>query len=665
MSGTGFVAATDASGLRPLGTAAVSAYHRHGQLTTILRARGDDDLADLFTEPVYDDDVEAIDWYTPLPGRSTPLAALPVTEQEAALVILGRQIARLEALREALQTSGNADERNLSNLLEIARVIPGRDFIYVVDGAPVLVCWGFQYDRPEPNRLDLTVYAPQRVVAAPLRPAAWRRWWRALAALLILLLLLIGWRSVDWSWALADPVLRPDAAETFSGESINIPVLDNDDGVMSVAFSLAVQSDPAAGQAEVLPDGRIHYRAPPGHGERQFTYSVDTLLHGRRFATVTVRIPNRPPVAVDDTVSVSPGATADLDVLTNDFDPDGDPLALVEIGAPTGGVARITPQGRIEFRPNPGFRGVARLGYKIGDGAGGTAGGTLTVRVENRPPVPATDAARVVSGQAVVIPVLANDTDPDSDPLKTVSVSSAGHGVTTLLPDGQVRYEPALGYRGDDAFRYVVTDGYGGKAEGEVRVSVVPDCRPLPPSTSPGSLALVVDLTGSMVKDNRIQRAREALESFIPAIPPTVGMALVAFRDCNDIMQTPILGAEHRAELLAMVRAMQANGPEDALAPSMRRAGDLLRTVASNPVKMIVLTDGGNSCGDARQVARDLKAEMAGLEIHVVALGDPNSIYRDIADAGGGRVWLPHEGGSLATTLRQVSRQELPAECGR
>ena len=665
MSGTGFVTSTETSGLRPLGTGSVSAFLRHSQMVAALQARGDGELADLFAEPVHDSDASTIDWYTTLPGSPVPLEALPPAEQDAALAATGRLVGRLEVLKASLKASDNADEQSLGNLIEVGLAVPDRSFIHVADGRPVLVCWGFQYDRPEPNRLDLRNFVPPLPESGPpgtIVVASRRRWpW---AGIIALLLLAGALALLDWARILADPVLRPDTASVYVGETVDIHVLDNDSDVGPVVASMTISIAPEDGGAEVLAGGTIRYRAVRGHGEKRFAYSVDTPLNGRRSTTVTISIPNRSPVAVADDIAVMPGAVGEIDVLANDGDPDGDPLTLAVVGMPSEGVARITPQGRIRYEPRTGFRGVDRLTYTIDDGAGGTAEGRATIRVENRPPSAEADTVRILVGQAAVIPVLANDHDPDGDPLKVTSVGVASHGTATLLPNGQVRYEAKLGYRGEDTVSYTISDGFGGKAEARIQITIASDCRPLPAQATPATLALVVDLTGSMSGD-RIQLARAALESFIPAAPPAVGMTLITFRNCTSIDNTPIHAADHRSDLLAVVRSMQATGLEDALAPAMRRAGDLLRAAPAGQLRMIVMTDGGNSCSDARVTARDLKSEMPDLEIQVMALGAPDSLYKDIADIGGGRVWLPQEGGSLAMTLRQMSRQELPPECGR
>jgi hypothetical protein len=58
--------------------------------------------------------------------------------------------------------------------------------------------------------------------------------------------------------------------------------------------------------------------------------------------------------------------------------------------------------------------------------------------------------------------VLANDVDPEGDPMTAQNPSTPGHGTLTyFLADGSFEYVPDPGFSGTDTFTYEVTDGYG------------------------------------------------------------------------------------------------------------------------------------------------------------------------------------------------------------
>ena len=69
---------------------------------------------------------------------------------------------------------------------------------------------------------------------------------------------------------------------------------------------------------------------------------------------------------------------------------------------------------------------------------------------------------------------LANDSDPDGDPLTVVEVSAPAHGTTVLATTGTVEYTPEPDYHGSDRFTYVADDGSGLTAESTVDVTVLP-----------------------------------------------------------------------------------------------------------------------------------------------------------------------------------------------
>ncbi|SEB04138.1 Ig-like domain-containing protein [Rubrimonas cliftonensis] len=89
----------------------------------------------------------------------------------------------------------------------------------------------------------------------------------------------------------------------------------------------------------------------------------------------------------------------------------------------------------------------------------------------NTGPVAVDDAASTTRGAPVEIAVLANDRDPDGDPLAVATASAAENGSVALLGDGVV-YTPDPLFVGVDRFTYTVSDGRGGVATGAVTVDV-------------------------------------------------------------------------------------------------------------------------------------------------------------------------------------------------
>ena len=91
--------------------------------------------------------------------------------------------------------------------------------------------------------------------------------------------------------------------------------------------------------------------------------------------------------------------------------------------------------------------------------------------VGNSAPKAASDSAATYSDNPVTIPVLANDSDSNSDALTLTSVSMPAGGLATISGN-QIVYVPASGFSGTDTFTYAVSDGKGGSATGTVTVTV-------------------------------------------------------------------------------------------------------------------------------------------------------------------------------------------------
>ena len=95
----------------------------------------------------------------------------------------------------------------------------------------------------------------------------------------------------------------------------------------------------------------------------------------------------------------------------------------------------------------------------------------------NTPPVAEDDAAETDHDTAVMIDVLANDTDPDGDALAIDVVSQPASGIAAIAGD-QVTYTPNSGFAGIDSFAYTITDGQGGTANATVTVHESPNTPP-------------------------------------------------------------------------------------------------------------------------------------------------------------------------------------------
>lgn len=92
----------------------------------------------------------------------------------------------------------------------------------------------------------------------------------------------------------------------------------------------------------------------------------------------------------------------------------------------------------------------------------------------NRPPVAANDTAAVQEDGSVLIDVLANDSDPDGNPLTILAGSIAATNGVAILENGRIRYTPAVNFNGSATISYQVTDGTTTSSVATVAITVTP-----------------------------------------------------------------------------------------------------------------------------------------------------------------------------------------------
>ncbi len=166
-----------------------------------------------------------------------------------------------------------------------------------------------------------------------------------------------------------------------------------------------------------------------------------------------------PPVAVDDPVTARSGASVPVAVTANDYDPDGEAIAVSDVGPPGHGSVEIGTASTVIYTPDAGYVGVDTFEYTIVDGDGTEATANVIVELlptdgTNRAPVGAPDAAETGPGVSVVIDVLLNDVDPERDGLRLDSFSAEpghrrGQRDRRSVGSAGARVQPARRLRGN------------------------------------------------------------------------------------------------------------------------------------------------------------------------------------------------------------------------
>ncbi len=114
------------------------------------------------------------------------------------------------------------------------------------------------------------------------------------------------------------------------------------------------------------------------------TFTVSSVDGTASSVTVTINGTNDAPVANADTLATTedtPVTYAAADLLGNDTDTDGNPLAIATVTSGTGGSAVLNADGSVTFAPNANFNGAADFSYTVTDGALTSNTATVTVNI--------------------------------------------------------------------------------------------------------------------------------------------------------------------------------------------------------------------------------------------------------------------------------------------
>ena len=231
-------------------------------------------------------------------------------------------------------------------------------------------------------------------------------------------------------------------------------------------ISAQLVAAPSHGTASVSSNGALTYTPATGYrGSDSFTYSTTDTAMSSAPATVSVTVNNLAPTPADDSYSTRGGQSLSVTapgVLSNDTDPGSDPLTAAMVTQPAHGTLSLASDGSFVYTPAAGYVGADSFGYAASDGLLST-NATASISVTDNPPVAANDSYAVNEGAVLTVPaasgVLANDSDPDGDPLSASVVTGPAHGTLSLAADGSFTFTPASLYVGADSFVYAVSDG--------------------------------------------------------------------------------------------------------------------------------------------------------------------------------------------------------------
>lgn len=274
------------------------------------------------------------------------------------------------------------------------------------------------------------------------------------------------------------PVAVNDQGQLFEDTQTIFNVLANDfdvDGQLDPT-SVMIFDQPDHGVATVDPtSGAIFYTPLAGYfGPDSLTYAVrDDSGKASNFATLSIEVleVNDLPVAANDMAfTIEDGGPLAINILSNDFDPNGTivPSTVVLQSTTNNGSLSINPiTGVATYTPNLNFNGVDTFSYRVKDDDGGfsnVATVTITVQSVNDAPVLFDDTVVTPVNTPIVIPVssLGFDVDGtlDFSTLNIVQNVTNGNLIVNNT-NGDLTYVPNPGFGGLDLFTFRIRDNQG------------------------------------------------------------------------------------------------------------------------------------------------------------------------------------------------------------
>jgi len=284
-------------------------------------------------------------------------------------------------------------------------------------------------------------------------------------------------------------LLMLGAASVLPGCGDDLPPPTDTELLLAGVTVTTVEDTPLAFELTAVAAEGLEFTAtitPPAHGTLALeglavTYTPAADFHGTEELTATVTATsgatstapvrivvasvNEAPVRVDDLAAGFAGDAARMFapgmLLANDTDVDGDPLTITAVDQAIGGAVALVG-ANVVFTPGQAFAGTGGFRYTISDGTStATAIVTITGDADEDPPIGGADAVTTLEEIALAIgpaTLLANDADPEGQPLTVTAVSAPIAG-TVVLTSGLVVFTPTRDATGAGGFTYTLSDG--------------------------------------------------------------------------------------------------------------------------------------------------------------------------------------------------------------
>jgi tight adherence protein C len=174
-------------------------------------------------------------------------------------------------------------------------------------------------------------------------------------------------------------------------------------------------------------------------------------------------------------------------------------------------------------------------------------------------------------------------------------------------------------------------------------------------STTPASVLLAIDVSGSMAEQDRLPRAREAAKTFVGQLRASDRAALVSFADQVILRQS---FTNEKRLLTGGIDGLSPGG-DTRLYDALVRAAAQVKTEPGGTGAVILLTDGEDTASASKVEEGIAQAVRAGIPVYTIGLGGEvrADVLERIAAETGGRFYHAPGSQDLARVFFLISRQ--------
>ena len=264
------------------------------------------------------------------------------------------------------------------------------------------------------------------------------------------------------------PVANNDTGTTPEHTAITVNVLDNDtdadlsDAASTEAITILSVTQGTHGSVTISADLKTVTYQPNSHwdgtnltdsanhwyGTDTFSYTIQDTHGATSQATVRVDVTNvnDPPVAVNDTASLSEDGTTLIDVLLNDTDVDStlntsETKTIFSVSDPTHGTA-VIESGKVRYTPDTNWYGTETFSYTMQDAAGSqkTADITVTVAAVNDAPTISGITGPITVNEDTSTGALSFTVGDVEDSAGTLTVTLSATSKATLIDSSRLTF---------------------------------------------------------------------------------------------------------------------------------------------------------------------------------------------------------------------------------